>query len=245
MIERIGEAARAGFDAIEVQFPYDEMPELFLSELDKHNLPLALMNVPVGDLMEGGQGLAAIPGRENEFEEALALAREYADILKPRSINVLAGRPEPLHQYEQCLEVFCNNLKKAFVVTQNLGIKLVTEPANTIDLPGFFLSNSQQAIDLIARMPDIELSMQYDLYHMQMMGSDLSTELPSVIKQIGHIQFSDVPKRTQPGLGSIDFKKIFELIDSLEYKGYVGAEYFPTVPTSESLDWLKSYRYQT
>ncbi|MFT5504676.1 MAG: hydroxypyruvate isomerase [Gammaproteobacteria bacterium] len=242
LLDRIGEAAEAGFDAIEVQFPYEEKPELFRALLDLHQLPLALMNFPVGDLMQGGQGLAAIPGREAEFESALIQAREYAEILRPRSMNVLAGKPGPEHTFENCHDTFCSNLRKAYSVTKDLGIQLVTEPVNTVDLPGFFLSGSQQTIDLIDSLPDIELSMQYDLYHMQMMEFDLLDRLPSVINKTGHIQFSDVPKRTQPGPGCIDFKAAFELIETLGYAGYVGAEYFPTIHTSETLGWLKAYR---
>jgi hydroxypyruvate isomerase len=135
--------------------------------------------------------------------------------------------------------VFETSLRKACALTRELGIQLLTEPVNTIDQPGFFLSTEQQTLELIDAMPDIDLRMQYDLYHMQMMGSNLLTSLPSVIDRVGHIQFSDLPGRTEPGLGKIDFEQIFRLIDSLGYQGYVGAEYFPTVATPASLDWLK------
>jgi hydroxypyruvate isomerase len=242
LLDRIGKAAEAGFDAIEVQFPYEESPEQFRTELGHHQMPLALMNVGVGDLMQGGQGLAAIPGREAEFESALIQTREYAEILRPQSLNVLAGKPGPEHAAEKCYNTFCSNLRKAYTVTKALGIHLVTEPVNTVDLPGFFLYGSQQTIELIDSLSDIKLSMQYDLYHMQVMESDLLDRLPSIIDKIGHIQFSDVPERTQPGLGCIDFQAVFKLIESLGYEGYVGAEYFPTVHTSETLDWLATYR---
>ena len=241
-IERIGEATRAGFDAIEFQSPYGEDPAVLKAELDAYRLPLVLMNFPVGDLMQGGQGLAAVPGHEAAFAMALSEAREFAEILQPRAMNVLAGRPDRQQDQALCESVFKTNLRKAYTLTCELGIKLLIEPVNTIDLPGFFLNGSQQALDLINEMPDIELSIQYDLYHMQMMESDLTTRLPAIIDRVGHIQFSDVPDRTEPGRGSIDFEQIFELIDNLDYRGYVGAEYFPTVATSSSLDWLKLYR---
>ena len=240
LLERVAEAANAGFDAIEIQFPYAEDPVQLRAELDSAHMPLALMNVPVGDLMQGGQGLAAIPGREAAFEDALHQAYEYSGVLRPRALNVLAGRPASDHPPELCMEVFSSNLRKAYAITRELGIRLVTEPANTVDLPGFFLYGSQQTIDLIDVLPDIELSMQYDLYHMQVMEKDLLTRLPEVINKTGHIQFSDVPGRTQPGLGCIPFEAVFELIDSLDYQGYVGAEYFPTLATGETLGWLKA-----
>jgi len=242
LFERIGLAAAAGFDAIEIQFPYDQDPAVLRAELETQNLPLVLMNFPVGDLMTGGEGLAAIPGREAEFEQALSESQKFAEVLRPAAMNLLAGKPDPRHDRAQCQTVFESSLRKASALTRELGIQLLTEPVNSIDLPDFFLSTEQQTLDLIDAMPDIELRMQYDLYHMQMMGTDLLTSMPRVIERVGHIQFSDLPGRTQPGLGIIDFEPIFKLIDALGYQGYVGAEYFPTVTTSASLDWLKLYR---
>ncbi len=242
LLERIGQAAAAGFDAIEVQFPYDEDPEEFRQHLETSGMPLVLMNFPVGDLMRGGEGLAAVPGRESEFDAALEQARTYAEILGPRMMNLLAGRPAAHRDPEHCADVFASSLRKAYAVTSELGIVLVTEPVNTLDSPGFFLSGSQQALDLIEALPEIELRLQYDLYHMQVMEGDLAARLAQIIDQIGHIQFSDLPGRTEPGLGCIDFDAIFELIDSLGYRGHVGAEYFPTVATADTLDWLRPYR---
>ncbi len=240
-IDRIEQAANAGFDAIEIQSPYAEDPRALQLALEAHRLPLVLMNFPVGDLLHGGEGLAAVPGREPEFQAALQEAYEFAAILRPQAMNLLAGRPGPQHDRALCEAVFKANLRKACDLTRKLGIQLLIEPVNTIDLPGFFLNGSQQALDLIYALPDLELLIQYDLYHMQMMEADLASRLPAIIDQIGHIQFSDVPGRTEPGRGSIDFEQIFELIDSLGYRGYVGAEYFPSVATSASLDWLRPY----
>jgi hydroxypyruvate isomerase len=242
LIERIGRAADAGFDAVEIQFPYGEDPQALKAELDARRMPLVLMNFPVGDLMRGGEGLAAVPGREADFESALLEARGFAEILQPQAMNLLAGRPASHHDRELCENTFKTNLRKAWRITRELGIRLLTEPVNTIDLPGFFLNGSQQALDLIDALPDIELALQYDLYHMQMMESDLAARLPEIIERVGHIQFSDVPDRREPGRGCIDFDHLFDLIDDLGYRGHVGAEYFPAESTSSSLAWLQAYR---
>lgn len=238
IIERPGVAAEAGFRAIEIQFPYSQDPYALKEQIDRYDLKLVLMNFPAGDLLEGGEGLAAIPGRESQFSQALELARGYAEVLQPRSMNLLAGKPDVRHSVADCESVFKGNLQKAAELTRELDIQLLTEPVNTIDLPGFFLSGSQQTLDLIDALPGIELRMQYDLYHMQMMESDVTTRLAEVIDQIGHIQFSDVPDRTEPGLGTIDFEEMFALIDQLGYEGYVGAEYFPTIETTRTLGWF-------
>jgi hypothetical protein len=156
-IERIGLAAAAGFDAIEIQFPYDQDPAVLRDELEAQNLPLVLMNFPVGDLMAGGEGLAAVPGRQAELERALSEARTFAEVLRPTSMNLLSGRPDPRHDPANCREVFESSLRQAGLLTRELGIQLLTEPVNNIDQPGFFLSTEQQAMDLIAAMPDIDL----------------------------------------------------------------------------------------
>ncbi len=242
LLERITQAAAAGFDAIEVQFPYDEDPELFRRALDNCGLPLVLMNFPAGDLMHGGEGLAAVPGREAEFDTAIAAARSYAELLRPAAMNLLAGRPAAHHRHALCAEIFASNLRKAHAMTSDLGITLVTEPVNTVDLPGFFLRDTRQTLALIEALSDIELKLQYDVYHVQIMEGDAMARLPPIIEQVAHIQFSDVPGRTEPGLGKLDFVSIFALIDSLDYPGYVGAEYFPSVATEDTLEWLRRYR---
>ena len=239
VLERVAQAASAGFDAIEIQFPYDEDPEAFARELEKHNLPLVLMNFPCGDLMSGGEGLAAVPGKQREFEQALTLTEQFARILRPQALNLLSGQPGPQYDRDECEQVFKDNLRKAYELTRKHGIRLLTEPVNTVDLPDFYLHGTEQAIELIESLPDIELFIQYDLYHMQIMESNLLERIPEIIDRIGHFQFSDVPRRTEPGLGTIDFEPVFSLIDSLGFEGYVGAEYFPTINTSATLDWMR------
>ena len=242
LLERAGAAAAAGFDAIEIQFPYAEDPHALGAAFDAAGLPLVLMNFPVGDLMRGGEGLAAVPGRETEFEQAASTARHYAQILRPRAMNLLAGRPRAAHDRGACEAAFRQSLRRAFGVTQELGIRLLTEPVNSVDLPGIFLDDCGHVLQLIAAMPEIELGLQYDFYHAQMMGANIAEQLPAVIDHVGHIQFSDLPGRTEPGLGIIDFDALFALVDELAYPGYVGAEYFPTRATADTLAWLEPWR---
>ena len=242
MVERIEQAAASGFDAIELQFPYAEDPIALRAALDRADLPLVLMNFPVGDLMSGGQGIAAVPDRAAEFDDALHTAAEYASILRPRAMNLLAGCPARELSREDCESRFRQNLLKAFEMSRALGIDLLIEPVNTRDLPGFLISDTRQALGVIERLPEIELRLQCDCYHMQMMGEAPLARLPQIIDQVGHIQFSDLPNRTEPGLGELDFGAIFDLLDRLGYRGYVGAEYFPTRPTGETLGWLKARR---
>ncbi len=241
LIERIGLAARHGFDGIEIQFPYSERPEVLQAELEKWHMTLVLMNFPAGDLLDGGEGLAAVPGCEQVFDNELEQVPDYLDALQPLTMNVLAGRPKQQHDRDLCSSVFQRNLRKAHSLLADCNTKLLIEPVNTVDMPDFFISSSIQAVDLITEMSDIELYIQYDIYHMRMMNVDVLSDLSAVINNVAHVQFSDVPGRTEPR-GGIDFKKIFQFIDSCDYPGFVGAEYFPTTATEASLDWLALYK---
>jgi len=240
VIERIALAREAGFAAIEIQFPYACDLDDFAAAMTDSQLPLALMNCPAGDFMTGGQGNAAVPGRESEFCQALQQAQEWARVLKPEAINVLAGRPEPALDAEDCMVALETNLTRAYDTFKPLGISLLTEAINSVDMPGFFLSRSQQVVELIARLPAIELHLQYDIYHMHRMGELSVRRLQALMPLIGHIQFADAPGRMEPGTGEIDFGALFDAIDASQYPGFVGAEYRPAGSTVASLDWLET-----
>ena len=242
LAERIDRAALAGFDAIEVQFPYSEDPIPLRAALDRSDVPLALMNFPAGDLLSGGEGLAGIPGRERDFDAALASAREFAALLRPRAMSLRAGRPSTQRDSDHCYRLLQSQLLAAAEVANELGFRLLVEAVNPVDMPGFLLDGIEQTLATIDALPQIELQLQYDCYHAAMMGEDPLKQLPGIIQRIGHIQFSDLPGRTEPGLGRLDFDAIFALIDQLGYTGYVGAEYFPTVATADTLDWLDRRR---
>lgn len=237
--ERIRQACLAGFDGIEIQFPYELDAAELKAALDDSGLPLVLMNFPAGDLMAGGQGLAGIPGREAGFRQALELAREYAQVLRPQKMNLLSGRPQAGLDRAQCLQLFEDNLIAAHGLLQPLGIGLLTEAVNTLDWPGFLVSNTRQGIELIERLGLPGLRLQFDIYHSARMGENPLHELETHLDQIGHIQFSDCPGRGQPGSGALDFDALFQTMDDLPYAGFIGAEYFPTVATRDSLSWLK------
>ena len=242
LTERVDRAALAGFDAIEVQFPYGDDPIQLRAALDRSDLPLALMNFPAGDLLSGGEGLAGIPGRERDFDTALAAAREFAALLRPRAMNLLAGRPSVQRAGDHCYSLLQSQLLAAAEVADELGFRLLVEAVNPTDLPGFLLDSIERAMAMIDALPQIELQLQYDCYHAAMMGEDPLKQLPPIIQRIGHIQFSDLPGRTEPGLGRLDFDAIFALIDQLGYAGFVGAEYFPTVATEDTFAWLDRQR---
>lgn len=242
LIERFALARQYGFDAVEIQFPYELTPEQIQAELQQHQLKLILINVPAGDLMQGGDGLACVPSREQAFRQAVYEAAHYARTLNVPRVNVLAGR-QPLDiDLLPCLHVLVANLRFTMDVMGGANIDVVLEAVNGIDMPRFLIQNIVQMQEILEAVntPNIHhpLKMQFDCYHMAMMGEDLFEGLSENIHQIGHIQFADCPNRHEPSTGNIDYKNVFSLIDALDYDGYCGAEYRPSKSTELTLDWM-------
>lgn len=233
-------ARHYGFNEVEIQFPYAYTAKQLKALLDEQQLQLVLFNVAAADLLQGGEGLAAVPQLRAQFQAAVDQAVHYAEILKPAAINVLPGRcltPERLPEY---LETLSANLAYAVEAFAPLGIKTVFEAINTFDMPGFVIHTSQQMLNLLEQLQLPNLYMQYDVYHMQRMGDNSAAFIMQHASKIGHIQFADVPGRGQPGTGHLDFSVIFAAIAASGYKGWVGAEYHPQGQTADSFySWLK------
>jgi hydroxypyruvate isomerase len=243
LIERFALARQHGFDAIEIQFPYELTTAQIQTQLDLHQLKLILINIPAGDLMQGGDGLAGIPGREQTFRQAVFDAAHYARSLKVPRVNILAGRQPVDSDLLPCLHVLAANTRFAMDVMAASNIGVVIEAVNNVDMPRFLVQNIVQMQEILEAVnsPNIHipLKMQFDCYHMAMMGEDLATGLAENIAQIGHIQFADCPNRHEPGTGNIDYQNIFHHINQLDYQGYCGAEYRPSKVTAATLDWMK------
>lgn len=239
LLDRFKLAREAGFDAVEIQFPYELSATSIKKQLTRFQLQLVLFNVPADDLLLGGEGLAAVPEKRKYFREAILQTAEYAELLKPEAINVLPGRCLRPEQQQRYLETFKENLQVAIEVLSPLGIKIVFEAINTIDMPGFLIHNGRQMLELLAQMNRRELFMQYDIYHMTRMHQDVETFISTHAANIGHIQFADNPGRGQPGTGQINFASIFKTIEDSAYSGWLGAEYQPVGTTTASLNWFK------
>lgn len=238
LIERFAAARAAGFDAVEIQFPYELPVEALRAELQKHDLMLVLINIPAGDLMQGGDGLAGVPGRENAFRHAVMDALRYAEALQVPTVNVLAGRQPDGENLVRCLHTLAMNLRYAAETFQSAGITTVMEAINTFDMPRFLLHSVAHMQEMRERVDHPMLKMQFDCYHMQRMGENVAQSLRDNINAIGHIQFADVPGRHEPGTGSMDYPMLFRLLKELPYNGWTGAEYRPSTTTAHTLAWL-------
>jgi hydroxypyruvate isomerase len=240
LIDRPRAAADAGFRAVEIQFPYDLRCDALAAEVMRYDLAVSVINVPCGDFVQGGEGNAALPDRIGDFRESVALAREYAEALGARNVNILAGTPSVDRETAQT--TLADNLHHAAAVFAEIGVGVVVEAINDIDRPGFFLSTAASVIDIIDRADHPNLALQFDLYHMAMMGLPLVETYQTHVGRIGHIQFADAPGRHEPGTGEIDFGPIFAAIDASAYDGWVAAEYLPANGTVDGLGWLEIYR---
>ncbi len=238
-LDRPAAAAAAGFGAVEIQFPYDRPAGEWQRVIDAAGLAVSVINIPVGDMLDGGPGLAATPGRQAAFRRAAETARDVAAALRPRNVNVLAGFPA-LHGFarERCLATLAENLRVAADLMGNIGLGVVVEAANTVDRPGFLLSTSAEALEAIDRAGHPNLALQHDLYHMAIMEGRLIPRLGEILPRIGHIQFADHPGRREPGTGAIDYPAVFAALDRLGYDGWCAAEYVPSRVTEETLGWM-------
>lgn len=240
LIQRFNAAKLLGFNAVEIQFPYALSAKSIRNALSEAEQKLILFNVDADDLLQGGEGLACVPEKRNQFRQAVDQAVSYAHILKPEAVNILPGRCLIENRKQEYLDTFLENLHYAADIFAALGIKTLFEAINTHDMPGFIIHSGQQMLSVLNRINHPHLFMQVDIYHMHMMGEAAATFIAQHAAAIGHIQFADCPGRGQPGTGRLDFGHIFGEIAKSAYSGWVGAEYKPKGSTAESLDWRRN-----
>lgn len=234
-LDRFAAARRAGFRAVEFAAPYAYPPEEIAMRLLDNALECILINLPMGERAKGDFGIACRPGREAEFRDAVARGIVYAQALRVPKLNCIAGTVGANDDPARLRATLVANLRFAARELAAAGLDLVIEPINTTDVPGFLVSRSPQAVEIIAEVGAANLGLQCDLYHTVMMGDDPARTLETFWSSVRHIQFADVPGRGEPGTGKIDFPPLFALIDRLGYGGWVSAEYRPTRSTPETL----------
>lgn len=237
-LDRFERAAKAGFDAVEFLFPYSWPAAEIRSRLEANGLKLVLHNLPAGDWEKGDRGIACQPARAGEFRSGVGKALEYASSLGVKQVNCLAGKaPEGIGD-NVLRETFVGNLRFAAGELKKAGIKLLIEPINTWDIPGFYLCRPAQALAIVEEVGSDNLFVQYDIYHAQRMEGELAATLSRHLARIAHVQIADNPGRNEPGTGEINYQFLFEHLDRIGYGGYVGCEYKPAAGTEAGLGWL-------
>ncbi|MBK7687047.1 MAG: hydroxypyruvate isomerase [Rhodocyclaceae bacterium] len=240
-VDRFAAAKHAGFTGVEFHFPYAVDKNVLAEVVLTSGLDVVVFNLPAGAPTEwaaGGRGIACHPDRNAEFRAGVALAIEYARALDCSRLNCLAGIPPADVPIATARATLIENLRYAAVQTKQAGMVLLLEPLNSIDNPGFLVSTTAQALQIIDAVGSDNLYLQYDIYHAQMMEGNLATTLQTRLPRIGHIQLADVPGRHEPGSGEINFAFLFSALVRASYAGWIGCEYLPSAGTEASLSWL-------
>ncbi len=241
LLDRISAAANAGFKGVEVQFPYDTPAADILTVLDQNQVEMVLINAPAGNFEKGDRGLGGIPGRETEFRESIHEAIYYATALNCPRIHVMSGIPPNHLKQDVVIATLADNLRYAAKTCADACIKVLIEPLNSVDVPGYIISHTLQARGVMAVVNSDNLFLQYDLYHGGMNKEDLMEMVRSNLDVIDHMQVAGVPGRHEPDTGTINFTPVFEALDIIGYRGWIGCEYVPQSDVIEGLRWGAVY----
>lgn len=236
-LDRFALAAQHGFKAVEFLFPYAYPAVEVRDRLAAAGVELVVHNLPAGNWNVGERGIACHPARIREFQEGVAQAIDYARVLGVKQLNCLAGKAPPGIPDAGVRQTLVKNLRYAAAELQKHGLRLLVEPVNTHDIPGFYLNRTAQAIGLLDEVGADNLFLQYDVYHAQRMEGELAATLEKYLPRIKHVQLADNPGRNEPGTGEINYRYLLAHLDRMGYDGWVGCEYKPLTTTADGLAW--------
>jgi hydroxypyruvate isomerase len=240
-LERFAAAACAGFSGVEFASPYEYPAAELRSRLKDSGLTQVLINSPAGNRAAGERGFACLPGRERSFRDGVEQALDYAVALGCQRVHVMAGVPPTDVALDTAAALYAANLAWAGERGLAAGVKLVIEPLNPRDAPGYLLRTQEQGAAIAATIGRDRLGLQFDIYHCQIAQGDVTTRLGALMPAIDHMQLADVPGRHEPGTGEIGWDYVFRRIDELGYAGWIGCEYTPLGGTAEGLAWRQRY----
>jgi hydroxypyruvate isomerase len=239
-LDRFEAAAKAGFEAVEFLFPYAWPVAELRQRLKAHGLKLVLHNLPAGNWEAGDRGIACDPARIDEFRAGVARGIEYGTALGVPHLNCLAGKAPAGVDAAVLRSTFVANLRYAAAELKKAGLKLLIEPVNRFDIPGFYLNTTAQALAVLDEVGADNAYVQYDIYHAQRMEGELANTMSAQLARIGHIQLADNPGRNEPGTGEINYAFLFRHLDRIGYKGWIGCEYKPAARTEDGLGWIQA-----
>jgi hydroxypyruvate isomerase len=239
-LDRFAAAAADGFEAVEYLFPYEWSADTLAAKLKESGLRQVLFNAYPGDFANGERGLASLPGREAEFRSGVDRAFEYAAALACPRVHLMAGLVPSGSSRQALRPTYLKNLEWAAKKAGDAGIDVLIEPINTRDIPGYFLNRQDEAHAVLAEIGSPRLKVQMDLYHCQIVEGDVAMKLRQYLPtgRVGHLQIAGVPDRHEPDAGEVNYPYLFEVVDSLDWDGWIGCEYRPAAGTSAGLGWL-------
>jgi hydroxypyruvate isomerase len=238
-LARIPAAREAGFQGIELLFPYDLDPAAVRRAAQTERMPIVQINSPPGNQAAGEMGFASIPGREREFQESITMALAFLADLGCSQLHVLAGAPPGDVPAEEARAVYVRNLQWAADLAARQNVRLMIEPLNNRDAPGYALSTLAQGAEVLQQVGRANVGLQFDVYHCQIMGGDLTFRLKQFASHIRHVQISGPPERNEPDCGEVNIVHVLSTLAAIGYDGWVSAEYRPSAGTREGLGWMK------
>lgn len=241
-LARFAKAKQHGFSLVECQFPYAAAPEAVAVELEEYGLSLVSINLPAGDWEKGERGLAILPGRHDDFRRALEEGVRYALALGAPRLHCMAGVVPADLPRERAKEIYMRRLDEAAAALGVHGLTLTIEPINPFDMPGYFLTDIDEAAAIIRALGRANVKVQYDIYHMARLGRDVTATFAAYEPLIDHVQFADAPGRHEPGTGALPYHRIFAFLQERGYDGAIGLEYIPSGESGESFAWYDEYR---
>jgi len=244
-LARFGAAARCGFDAVELAFPYAFSKEELAGRLREHGLTLVAFNLPAGAWEEGERGIACDPGRVAEFRQGVRQAIDYAGAMNCRFVNCLAGARANGASDEATRQTLIENLGFAARHALSAGIMVLIEPVDIATLPASYLHGTADAVALLDAVGARNVSLLYDVCHMHAMGEPVAATIARHLTRIGHIQIAGWPGRSEPLSGEIDYDGLLAFIDRIGHRGWVGCEYLPHADTEAGLTWMSRHKVLT
>ena len=242
-LERIAAAKIAGFDGIELLFPYDLDAHAIGREARAQAMPVVQLNSPSGDRAAGEVGFAALPGREQQFRQSLQTAFAFLDACGGSQLHVVAGIPAPGTDAQLVRSTYVHNLQWAADEAATMNARVMIEPLNSRDMPGYALATLAQAAEVLREVSRPNIGLQFDLYHSQIMGGDLTHRLRQFAPLIRHVQIAGAPLRNEPDRGEVNLRQVMQVLAETGYDGWISAEYRPSGPdTRDSLDWMPIVR---
>jgi 2-dehydrotetronate isomerase len=241
-LDRIAAARAAGFEGVELLFPYDLDPQAVRRAAETAGMPIVQLNSPAGDRAAGEVGFAALPGREPQFRQSIETAFSFLKACGSSQLHVVAGVPTPSMDAKLVRATYVRNLQWVADEAATFGARIMIEPLNNRDMPGYVLSTLAQAAEVLGEVNRPNVGLQFDLYHSQIMGGDLTHRLRQFGPLIRHVQIAGAPLRNEPDRGEVNLKQVMCALAETGYDGWISAEYRPTGATLDSLDWMPLVR---
>jgi hydroxypyruvate isomerase len=241
-LERIAAARAAGFDGVELLFPYDLDPHAVRRAAEAAGMPIVQINSPAGERSAGEIGFAALPGREQQFRRSIEVAFNFLKACGSSQLHIVGGVPAASMDTKLVRATYVRSLQWAADEAAAFGGRIMIEPLNNRDMPGYVLSTLAQAAAVLEEVSRPNVGLQFDLYHSQIMGGDLTHRLRQFAPLIRHVQIAGAPLRNEPDRGEVNLKQVMRVLAETGYDGWISAEYRPSGVTRDSLEWMPIVR---